>query len=153
VNTTRIPALIDALVTTLTTALPNVVVYDGLGVSGDRGVDALFIGVDDPDSPNAAFSANAEQDWANANYTARDESGYVVCAASSWVGEVDAKLARDNAFATMAAAETALRANPSLDIPGMLWTSVGTRISLMQNQTEHGAHAIALFRVNYRARI
>lgn len=152
-TTSLIANLIDALVTTMTAALPGVLVYDGVGVSGDRNPNALFIGVDDPDSPNVALSAHAEQDWANANYTRRDENGFVVCAASSWTGEVDPKLARNNAMSTMAAVETALRANPSLNLTGMLWTSVGTKISLLQNQTEHGAHAVVLFRVNYRARI
>jgi hypothetical protein len=153
VSTTRIGALIDALVATMTPLLPDAVVLDGVGVTGDRCPNALFVGVDDPDTVNATFAADAVQEWANANYTARDETGWVLCAASSWVGETDQKMARDNAIATVNAVENALRANPSLDIPGMLWTSVGSRIALMQNQASTGAHAVVLFRVAFRARI
>jgi hypothetical protein len=155
VTTTRIGDVIDALVTTMRTALPNVLVVDGVGVSADRNPNALFIGVDTPEdtSGTPVFAADTRQQWANANYTARDEEGYVVCAASSFVGETNQKQARDNALATVASVETTLRANPSLGVAGLLWLSVGTRIALVQNQTTVGSHAIILFRVSWKARL
>jgi hypothetical protein len=154
VGTTAIPALIDALVAQANTSLAdNILVLDGFGVTADPAEQYLFIGVDDVDSMDQAFSASAAQEWAHANYTARDEEGYVVCAAGAWNGDGDQKAARDDAFAIVNAMETALRANPSLGVSTLLWTSVGTRIALSQNQSESGASAVVVFNVTYRARI
>lgn len=152
-GTSAIPALVDALVANARTALPNTLVYDGFGVDADPGHDYLMVGVDNPHAIDEAYGATATQQWANANYTARDEEGFVVCAALSWNGDSDAKAARDGAFTIVAAVETMCRANPSLGVATLLWTSVGGRIQLSQNQTEHGATAIVIFNVNYRARI
>ena len=93
--------LIDALVTTLTAAVSPATVYDGFGVSEDPG-DFLMIGVEDPDLEGAASSADVSQEWANANYTARNESGDVTCAALSWNGDANQKAARDAVYALLA---------------------------------------------------
>lgn len=151
-STSAIPALIDALYEAATDALTDVKVYDGYGVSDDPG-DFLMIGVEDVDSAQNASSASSEQGWANANYTARDESGDITCAAMSWNGDGDQKAARDAVFATTAALEVLLRANPSLGLPTLLWTSYGTSTELSQNQDENGALALLIFRVHFRARI
>lgn len=152
--TTALPALIDALVTGARAALPNTtLVYDGFGVDAEPGTSYLMVGVDDPDARDAAYAATATQEWANANYTARDEEGYVVCAALAWNGDGDAKAARTAAFATVTAVETLCRTTPSLGVATVLWTSFGGRIQLSQNQNEHGATALVIFNINYRARI
>lgn len=152
-GTTAIPALVDALVTNARAALPDTLVYDGFGVDADPGRNYLMVGVDNPQAVDEAYAATATQQWANANHTARDEEGFVVCAALAWNGDSDPKAARDDAFATVAAVENMCRANPALGVASLLWTSVGGRIQLSQNQTEHGATAIVIFNVNYRARI
>lgn len=152
--TTVIPDLIDALVTASDAALgADTLVFDGFGITADPAEKMLMIGVDDVDSRDAAWAANAEQEWANANYTARDEQGHVMCAAAAWNGEGNAKTARDHAFAILAAVENLCRANPSLGLTYLLWTSVGTRISLSQNQHDGGAMAVVVFNITYRARI
>jgi hypothetical protein len=153
VATTVLPALIDAIITTARTALPNVDVYDGFGVTSDPAEDVLLVGVDDPDAATDSFAGYARQEWAHANYTARDEEGHVVCAASSWRGSGDAKAARDGAFATVAAVENALRTNSSLGLANVLWTSVGGRIALSQNQHDNGATAVVIFTIQFRSRI
>lgn len=150
--TSALPALIDALFEGSRAALPNVGVYDGFAVTNDTG-DHLFIGVDDPDNQDGASSATTQQAWANANHTARDESGDVTCAALSWNGDGDMKAARDAAYATCAAVENLLRANPALGVPSLLWTSFGTSQSLTQDQTDDGALALVVFTVSFRARI
>lgn len=149
--TSAIPALIDALVLKLTNALPGIIVSDGIGNFGDTG-DFLMIGVDDPDKPDAATTASSQQAWASANHTTRDESGEITCAALSWNGDAGAKAARDAVFATCAAVENLLRQNPSLDVPGLLWTSYGTNTTLTQDQTT-SATAMVVFSVYFRARI
>ena len=149
--TSVVPALIDALFAAAVAALPNARVSDGVGVSSDPG-DFLMIGVSD-DGPNPSTAVSSRQTWANANGTTRDESGNITCMAVSWNGNADAKAARDSAYATKAAVENLLRANPSLGVSGVLWTSVGTDESLDQNQDDLGALAILVFTIAYRARI
>jgi hypothetical protein len=155
VATSALPALINALVTNAraNTALADVDVYDGFGVTSDPAHNILHVGVDDVNSNAEAFSGYAQQEWANANHTSRDEEGHVVCAASSWNGDGDAKAARDNAFATVAAVENMLRTNTSQGVSSLLWTSMGGRIALSQWQDDAGATAVVIFTITYRARI
>jgi hypothetical protein len=150
--TSVIPALIDAMLSTFAAALPSVRVYDGTGVSDHPG-GYLMIGVDDPDSDAFALSADAEQDWADANYTARSETGSITCAALSWNGDGNQKTARDGAYAITAAVETALRSNPSLGLANVLWTSFGTRVELSQVQSHQGAAALLVFSISFRAHL
>jgi len=151
--TTVLPDLIDAIIAAADAALSNVAVYDGFGVTSDPAEDVLLVGVDDPNASADSFAGYARQEWAHANHTTRDEEGHVVCAASSWSGDGDAKAARDGAFATVAAVENALRANPSLGLANVLWTSVGGRIALSQNQHDSGASAVVIFTILFRSRI
>ncbi len=150
--TSVVPALIDALVSAADAALTSVQVFDGFGVTEDPG-DFLMIGVEDPDSRDAAFSADTRQSWANANYTARDEEGDIVCAALSWNGDDNQKAARDAVYATAAALENLLRANADLDVDGVLWTSFGSSSQLTQARDGSGALALLVFRIHFRARL
>jgi hypothetical protein len=151
--TSVVPALIDALVAAATTALPDVLVFDGIGVTDDPG-DFLMVGVEDPDIEGAAFSADTKQDWAAVGTGApRDEQGDITCVALSWNGDGDPKAARDDAYAIAAALEDLLRDTPALGVPGLLWTSFGTSSQLSQAQGPDGASALLVFRINFRARI
>lgn len=151
--TTVLPDLIDALVTQGRAALDGVLVYDGFGVDAEPGNQYLMVGVEDVDANRASWAATSEQTWANANHTSRDEEGVVVCAALSWNGDSDPKAARDSAFAVVGAVEDMCRANPSLGLANLLWTSAGHRLQLSQDQSESGAIAIVVFHIRYRARI
>jgi hypothetical protein len=151
VATSAVPALIDAMVATFDAAL-SANVYDGYGNSDDPG-DFLMVGIDDPDSDDWADAATTKQDWANANYTARSEEGDIICAALSWNGDGNQKAARDAVYATQAAVETALRANPSLGVSSVLWTSFGTDASYRQIQGQHGAASLLIFRIFFRAQL
>lgn len=152
--TSVIPQLIDALVAAATAALPDqgIVVLDGYGVTEFTG-NYLMIGIDDPYRPDASVSASSTQDWAHANYTTRNEEGDVTCAAVSWSGDANQKTSRDAAYATTAAVENLLRANPSLGLTALLWTSYGTTTQLEQSQDEDGSWALVVFSVHFRARI
>ena len=147
-----IPALIDALVDEATTALPDVLVIDGMGATDTPG-DYLMIGVDDPDTDGDAFSADSQQGWAHANHTTRDEQGTVTCAALSWNGDGDQKAARDSAYATVEALATICRTTPDLGISTVAWTSFGTDTRLSQGQFDSGATALVVFSIAFRARI
>lgn len=152
--TTVVPDLIDALVANARIALPSTVeVYDGFGIDDSPGLNYLLVGVDDVDGQGLTFSADARQEWANANGTARDEEGDIVCAAVAWNGDGDQADARTAAFGTVAAVEQMLRSNPSQGVANVLWTSFGSRVQLSQDQNDRGATAIVVFRVHFRARI
>jgi len=147
--TSAVPAVIDALVTACTAALPDVSVVDGSDFDEAPG-DFLLIGVEDPDLPNLDFSAEAQQDWATTGINgARDESGEIVCAAMSWNGEGEQKRARDAAYAIQTAVENLLRTTPTLGLPTLLWTSFGTREQLSQGR----GLALVIFRITFEARI
>jgi hypothetical protein len=150
--TTVIPALLDALVTVATAVLPKATILDGYGVTEFVG-DYLMIGVDDPYSPEEALAGSSQQDWAHANYTARNESGDITCVAVSWNGAESAKGARDSVFAITTAFEAGLRANPSLGLANLLWTSYGTNTQFSQGQDEDGAFAVVAFQIHFEARI
>ena len=147
-----VPALIDALVDAATTALPDVLVLDGMGATDEPG-DYLMVGVDDPDTEGDAFAADSQQRWAHANGSARDESGQVTCAAFSWNGDGDQKAARDAAYASVEALAAACRATPDLGVSSLLWTDFGTDARLTQMQGDSGAAALVVFQIAFRARI
>lgn len=155
-STSVVPDLIDALFTKATDALEGVTVYDGFGVTNDPG-DFLMIGVEDPDSQDAAYSAETEQDWAevgaNLGSAERDETGTLTCAALSWNGDANQKQARDAAYAITSKLEDLLRADPTLGLTSLLWTSFGTSSQLSQAQDSQGALALLVFRIYFRARI
>lgn len=150
--TSVVPAVISAIVDTAEAELPNLLVGDGWLVTADPG-DYLMVGVEDPDVEGYAQSATSEQSWANSNYTSRDEKGDVMCAALSWNGDGDARAARDAVYATLAAVEDMLRANPSLGVDDLLWTSFGQSQRLNQIQDNGGAVALVLFSIHFEARI
>jgi hypothetical protein len=140
-----VPALIDALVAATGG-------YDGLAVTDEPG-DFLMIGVDDPDTEGGAFSGESRQSWANANSTARDESGSITCAAYSWNGDGDQKTARDAAYVLVEALASVCRATPALGLSTLLWVDFGSDANLQQFQGEWGASALVVFTVAFRARI
>lgn len=150
--TSTVPALIDALVSTFTSELTGLRVSDGMGVTDDPG-DYLMVGVEDPDVDGFSSSAEVSQEWANANYTGRDETGDIKCAAMSWNGDGDITAARTAVYASLGLVETVLRQDPSLDLPDLLWTGFGGSLQLNQIQDENGAVAMVLFSIHFRARI
>lgn len=149
-----VPSLIDALVAGARDLFGDALtVCDGFEVGEDPG-DYLMVGVDDPESPESAFAANVDQDWASIGARSRDESGHVTCAAMSWNGDADLKAARDGVYATASAFGEMLRNSPALGLdPELLWTSFGTSMQLSQSQVESGAIALLVFQVAFRARI
>jgi hypothetical protein len=154
-STSVVPALIDALVARCDAALSAVSVYDGYGVTDNPG-DFLMVGVEDPDSQDSASSSDASQEVATMGTNrSRDERGTVSCVALSWNGDGDQKAARDRVYATTAAVESLLRANPDLGIPGyaLVVTGFGADQRLMQNQDTDGAEAAVFFTVRFRARL
>lgn len=153
--TSVVPALIDALLAEGRTVLTDVAVYDVAGGIDDPG-NYLMVGIEDPLSEDSDFSADSKQEWASVGTGApRDETGEIACCAVAWNGNGNdgTKQARDAVYAIVGAVEDMLRANPSLGVAGVLWTSCATSGQLRQIPGESGAGAVLAFRIYFRARI
>jgi len=157
--TSRVPAVIDYLVTaftaasTLGAATPPVAVYDGPVVTEAPTQLVLWVGVDDPDSEEAPIGAESESEWGSLGALARNEQITVHCVAEAWSGDTDVKATRVAAYGIVSAVETLLRADVSLG--GTLpsgWCEV-TGMQLRQNNVAQGAVARVAFHINCRARI
>lgn len=146
--------LIDTLYSRFAAALPSTNVYDGYGVTDDPG-DFLMIGVEDPNSDQSGTSAEGQQSWAGIGEGRRYEEGVVTCVALSWNGDGDQALARATVKAITDAVEADLRSDPNLGgaVDGLQWTGYGTRTQFIQDQDGHGAAAVAVFEIAFKARI
>lgn len=149
-NTSRIPAAVDQLVTTTRAALPSIDVFDGPGLTDAAPASAVFIGVSESEPRAEQASSQAEQRWATTGKT-RDETFTIRCLAVARDGDGDVKAARDLAFAHVAAVETAIRTDPAMaDV--ILYAAV----QVTRHTTAHtasGAKVCVFFDVTCRARI
>lgn len=154
--TSTLFALVDTLVAELSTALPDVQVYDGFGISEDAS-DFLMVGVEDPNGSEAT-SADVAQEWHGLGAKSRLEAGTITCAALAWrgnPGDAGQGEARAAAAAIVAAVESHLRADPNLGglVPGLMWVGFGTRLRLVQDQTDAGPYALVVFDIAFKSKI
>ncbi len=149
--TSVVPALLDALFTLSTAALPNIVVTDGPGITSDPG-DFLMVGIQDPDAdvPLAAVSEEDQMAWGTAR--PRQETGSVHLCAYSWNGDGDQKAARDAVYAIAAAVANGVRPD-NLAVTGLMKVGYGTSTTFRQGQSEIGAGALLMFSVDFMAQI
>lgn len=141
-TTSRIPAVIDALVSTLKAAMPNALVFDGpFTTTPDR--DYLVVGWT-PEGENPSGS----QTWAGVGNRARYEQIDIPCYCNSYSGSVTVSTRRNAAFALLSSAETALRADPMLGsaVPEPGHAQIGT-YTAYQEQTEQGLAVGVIFHV------
>jgi hypothetical protein len=158
--TSRIPALIDYLVTlftnaaTIGAATPPVTVYDGPPTTGLDAPLKLFVGLLDPDSPTAEPAAESVQSWAAIGRLGRDETITIHCAAEAWAGTDDMRTVRVAALGIVAAVETLCQADTTQFGGNVLFPDPGiAAIALLQNNTQTGAVARAAFDLVFRVRI
>jgi hypothetical protein len=159
VTTSRVPALIDYLVTaftnasTLGTASPPVAVYDGPQTTRAPAQLVLWVGLDDPDTDQVAPSAAAfEQEWAALGKQARNEISTIHCVAEAWTGADDIKGMRTAAFGIVAAVEDIVRTDPFSGLA--LFPDPGvTGGELRQNNTEQGALVQVSFQIAFKSRL
>lgn len=123
-SSTRVPAVIAALVTRFTavlaTADPPVAVRDGPKVTGEAGPLTLWVGVDDIDTATP-IAANSEKQWMpGMSRVARTEELTVHCTIQAKSGGDDVPVLRASVASVLAACEDALAADPSLGnvLPG-----------------------------------
>ena len=148
-TTSRIPAVIDALVSTLTAALTTTAkVIDGPLVTTPDG-DYLTVGWT-PDGQ----TTTGQQEWAGLGNKARNEQIDVPCYCDSYSGSTTVSARRNAAFALMTAAENALRSDATLGgaIPNPGWAQIGA-YSEYQEQTDAGLAVGVVFHVLVTTRI
>lgn len=151
---TQVGVLIDALVDTMTTALPDALVIDGPPTQGaTSGTDVLVIGWDGTEDGDEAGLVS--QEWAGIGNRARNENLSVTCYAESTSGDTALKPTRDAALAVVQAVEDALRADPQLggSLTGPSYAQFGEITALRHPQTPSGVRAGVVFTVTAFSRI
>ena len=158
--TSRVPALIDYLVTLFTSAAaigaatPPVTVYDGPATTGLDAPLKLFVGLSDPDNPGTEPAAESQQEWASLGRLGRNETITIHCCAEAWAGTDDLKTVRVSATGIVAAVETVMQADSTQFGGNVLFPAPGVAgLALLQNNTDKGAIARVAFDLIFRSRI
>lgn len=155
----RIPAVIDALVSTWKAA--GITVWDG-PVPTDDYRAAIFVGYDAAGVETSSWSAatSRHSEWGPIGNRARDEEFSIVCAAVALGDGVTSKSARDAAFALVNSADTAIRPRPADPSLGLLsgaapYLVAAIRVEdFFQEPTENaGPQARVTFAVDVKTRI
>ena len=158
--TSRVPALIDYLVTlftndaTLGQATPPVTVFDGPQTTVLDAPLKLFVGLTDPDSDAAEDAAESSQEWAGQGRRARNETVTIHCCAEAWSGVDDIRTVRVAVAGILAAVETLMQADSTQFGGNVLFPDPGvTSTSWPQNNTPDGAIARVAFDLTFKSRI
>jgi hypothetical protein len=158
--TSRIPALLDYLVTLFTNsallgaAVPPVTVYDGPPTTGLDDKLVLYVGLSDPDNAAAEPAADSAQDWGALGRLGRNETVTVHCCAEAWFGTDDMKTVRVAATGIVAAVEQVMQADTTQFGGNVLYPAPGiTALALLQNNTDRGAMARVAFDLIFTSRI
>lgn len=153
-QTSRVPAAVDALLTILRArpALAEVAIVDGPTAVNLTNRRRIHIGW----APGGEQSVELQQEFNGAGARTRDEVFSISCYAESRGGDKDMSFRRSDAFDLVGEVETALRAtasNPTApDLGGVvLWAELTTG-NVQQNISE-GALVGVQFTVSCRARI
>lgn len=143
-------AVILALTAVWTTALTGIKVADGPQVTSDPANDWLFVGFngDAPDESNQG--ATAEQSLMGFAKL-KQESGQVTCAVVSRSGDTDIPAVRARAYATLSAAEDALRADMYLG--GLVMHAFVSSHQYSPVQTQQASKVRVVFTVTYQAQL
>ena len=157
-GSTRVPALIDYLVTLFTNAAtlgqanPPVTVFDGPNTTELDPFLKLYVGLTDPDSDAAESAARWTQSRGDLGAQTRDEVSEILCCAEAWSGTDGIQTVRLSAFGITAAVETLVRSdqtrfggNAALAAPGF------TAGELLQNNTTTGAVARIPFSIAFKS--
>ncbi len=160
--TSRVPALIDYLVTlftgapTLGAALPpnTVTIFDGPPTTELDPHLALYVGLSDPDNPAAEVAADFVQSWGGLGRLARNETSTIHCCAQAWAGTDDLHTVRISATGIVAAVEVLMQSDTTQFGGNVLFPAPGiTAGALLQNNTDRGAIARVAFDLIFTSRI
>jgi len=147
-TTSRVGAVLDALVTTLSAGTATAV-YDGPPLVSDAPTTFVLVGATD----EAESVVPIRQDWAGLGHNSRNETGEIPCAVVSQSGDTVIKTHRDAVLTILGELEAAIVADPTLGgavQAGWLLIASG---DLTQSQNNQGARVTVNFTVEYRARL
>src|ERR1044072_8096806 len=147
---TKVDAVCLALTALWTSALTDVQVADGPQANSDSSNDWLFVGATGDAPDEAVEAAVVDQSWMAFAKTMQ-ETAQITCAIVCRRGDTDIPTARARAYAILASAETALRADPLLG--GMVMQSYVSAHQYMPAQTPQGATARVVVTGNYHAHL
>jgi hypothetical protein len=164
--TSRVPALLDYLVTlftndaTLGGPVVNgaqtgpVTVFDGPAASRAPAQLALWVGLTDPDNLAAEPAADAAQGWAAIGRRGRNQEVTIHCCAQAWSGVDTIQTVRLAVAGITAAVETLMQADTTQFGGNALFPDPGyTNEAWLQNNTPEGAVARVAFDLVFRSRI
>jgi hypothetical protein len=158
--TSRVPALIDYLVTLFTNdptigqATPPVTVFDGPPTTLLDAPLKLYIGLTDPDSDAVEPAADSQQTWAALGRRGRDEIVTIHCVAEAWSGIDTMQTQRLAVARIVAAVETLMQADTTQFGGNILFPDPGmAAVAWSQNTTTTGAIARAAFDLVFKSRI
>jgi hypothetical protein len=160
--TSRVPALLDYLVTLFTNAAtlgaaaaPNTVtIYDGPPTTALDAPLKLYVGLTDPDNPGPEAAAGFTQEWAALGRQGRNEIVTIHCCAEAWSGVDTIQTVRLAVTAITAAVETLLQADSTQFGGNVLFPAPGFATGqLVQNNTSTGAIARVPFDLTFKSRI
>lgn len=158
--TSRVPALLDYLVTlfssaaTLGLATPPVTVHDGPATTGLDAPLKLYVGLSDPDNEGGQPAADFQQEWASIGRMGRNETTTVHCCAEAWSGTDDLHTARVAVYGITAAVETLMQGDSTQFGGNVLYPAPGFASgTLVQNNTTVGAVARVPFDLTFKSRI
>ena len=160
--TSRVPALIDYLVTLFTGAATlgvapapgTVTIFDGPPTTELDPLLALYVGLSDPDNSAAETAGDSVQSWGGLGRLARNETTTIHCCAQAWAGTDDLKTVRVAATGIVAAVEVLMQSDTTQFGGNVLFPAPGiTSMSLLQNNTDRGAIARVAFDLIFTSRI
>jgi hypothetical protein len=157
--TSRVPALMDYLVTlftnaaTLGQATPPVTVYDGPTTTGLDAPLKLFVGLADPDNDAAELGAESQQEWAAIGRMARNETVTIHCVAEAWAGTDAAQPIRAQVTGIVAAVEALMQADTTQFGGNVLFPDPGFTAGALSQNNDNGFIARMTFDLVFRCRI
>lgn len=152
-STSRVPDLIDALVTALQASpgLSDVQVVDGPLVTDSAAQEWVFVGYDG-DEEGDFVTATAQQEWAGIGAKKKNEDITLTGAVLVQRGSTQVRPCRIRTYEVLAAVESVLRADPSLGFPTPTVCAL-TEHAFHQEQTADGIQGRIPFTVTCTTRI
>ena len=147
--TSAFPGVVDALISKLRTALPDVVVYDGIEPTNDVNDQYIVVGANDPESSDVT-AGNASNEYISLGAKSMFENCTVNCVIVAQSGDTTLSDQRVNAFTLLNTVDTTDRSDTSLN-GSCLYAGLGDTTTRYV-QTTLGAAVELSFTVTYRAK-
>lgn len=150
-TTSRLPAVIDALIETFGT-VTDLTVFDGpeFSLTEDAVGEFVIVG---GNGDRSAESGSLAQTWAGMGHHSRNEEGGVDCALVVQTGDSVIKTSRDRVFVLLGELETALVADPTLGGAVMAGWMLPLSASIEAEENGLGSYVRLSFTISYRSRL